>query len=186
MVSHWYLPYGSDSKAFCLFFLSSSQSLKSKDWQPHLQSKAHHKRSPVDFSFFTFHHSSKYFLWSVMIFYSLNIHLIFHLFGGIFILDPRMCSESVYQLQLPMHIYLVLLVLTQPILAHTCWLPSCLEKPEVDLTIMRIPYPCQERPFGVLPTFPFFRHLNSAGIWQHRKEGRDWTASLSLLPYVFT
>jgi len=31
MVSYWNLPNGSDSKAFCLFFLSSSQSLKSRD-----------------------------------------------------------------------------------------------------------------------------------------------------------
>lgn len=39
-----------------------------------------------------------------------------------------------------------------------------LEKAWLALTIMRIAYPCQERPFGGLSTFPFFRHLNGAGI----------------------
>lgn len=125
--------HGINLKAFYLFFLSSFQSLKSKALIL-ICNKPTTKQTPVYFYFFAIYHSSNCFLWSSTTLYSLNIPLmIFHLFGAIFILDLHMCSESVYQLQSPLQIYLVLPVLTQPTPAHSYWLSICLEKPQCNL-----------------------------------------------------
>lgn len=50
--------------------------------------------------------------------------------------------------------------------------PTDWKSPSVTLTIMRTLCPCQEGPFEMVPTFPFFRHLNGAEVLQHSKWGR--------------
>lgn len=128
------------------------------------------------FYFCISHHSSKYSLWSSVIFYFEHIPdllFVWEVFSHVFKISLWASVPTVYPSVLP--------VLTQPTPAHTCWLPSYLEKPQCSLDHHENTMPLPRGTFRMVSTFPFLRHINGAEVLQQDK----WEKRIGMPPWTF-